>query len=186
MPAKPRLISLHSNPVRKALSFPFKVRPKTYLHCFNLITKAMHDHLNMLTLQRYFKRRSKLLILPGRASPQMFLLFLSCQLPLVEIVPALMTVGWAQKGELSCLGHPAGEGRGWGEAWAPHQRGHQWLWPLCPRAGYAPPQDHGAPLVGLIGVRKGSVPGEPGSEADPFPQGPAQQSLPGSTPPLLG
>lgn len=162
------------------------MKAKTHLHCFHLITKAIHDHLNILTLQRWIERRSELLILPHRVSPQMFLLFLFCRLPLVAIAPARMTVGWAQKGELSCLGHPAGEGRAWGGACAPHQSGHQWLWPLCPRAGYVPPSGSRGLSVGLTGVRKGFVPGEPVSKADPLPQAWARPSSPGPTLPLLG
>lgn len=66
-------------------------------------------------------------------------------------------MGWAQRSELVCWGHPAGEERGGGGTYASHQRGHQWLWLLCPRARYTPPPRSWGPAMDLDWSQKSAL-----------------------------
>lgn len=173
---KPWLIFLHSNPVRKVLKFLFKMKAKNYLRCFNVITKVIHGHLNIQTLQACIKRKSKSLVVPSpqRNFPDV------CALSALPVAVSInctccLTVVWAQRGKLTCPGHPAGEGRGRG--------GGTCVSPCTVlRAGYAPPSGSWGP-----GRRSGSesgwcfMPNEPVSKADASPAFPAlpHSTLPG-------
>ena len=112
-------------------------------------------------------------------------LFLPFWLPSVEIVPAVMTMGGVQRGELPWPGHPAGEGQGREGAWTSHQSDHRWLWLLCPRTGCAPCSGSWGPDCGS-GLESGTcfVPDEPDSKARPSSLAPQSRglSLPRSAP----
>ena len=139
---------------QQSYNFPLKKNPKilpsllspdyennTWPLKYSNVTEVYQDKLEVPTHS-----------ISQRNSPDVFLSLL-CRVPLVEIAPAAMTMGWAQRAELTCLGDPAGEGGGRDGARAAQQSSHRWLWPLCARAGPTPPLDPVAPAWIWVGVK---------------------------------
>lgn len=146
----PWLIFLHSNPVRKVLSFPYKVKAKNYLYCFNLITKVIHGHLNIQTLQNGIK-----IPFPQRNSSDVFAVSaLPVSISRICIIPAAMTMGWTQRGKLTCLDQQEkrqGRGLCFSSKWS------SVAMPLCPRAGYTSPSGSWDPTLDLDWSQEGAA-----------------------------